>query len=239
MQFTIEHHLSFFLHIQLTQRCKQINNLAPNCHVFSLLIVNVDLSLIKQSWEKRFKTALIFYSLYRHVYIYSLLSFWQLCQGDSLLCCLTLMVQALLCRVQTALIQQHAKDLTHHAGVREDNTANTYYWHIDYITSRDEPCHGMYSVSLGNGLEKARVVETVSNNSVCQVATTGMNEELRDSMDLKVPKTCFSTFSWLVCRKSLPTFLLDWKGNPSGNSYVCVYTLCVYWGGWDQINTFL
>lgn len=191
MQFTIEHYLSFFLHIQLTQGCKQINNLAPNCQFFSLLIVKFDLSLIKQSWKKEVQNRSdFFYSLYRQVYIYSLLSFWQLCQGDRLLCGLNLMEQALLCRVQTALILQDAKDLTHHPGVREDNIANTYYWHIDYITSRDEPCHGMYSVSLGNGLEKARVVETVSNNSGCQVATTGMNEELRDSMELKVPKTC-------------------------------------------------
>lgn len=79
-------------------------------------------------------------------------------------------MQALLSSVLTALIQQHAKDLTHRPGVREDNTANTYYWHMDYITSRDKPCHGKYNVPLGNGLEEARVVEAV----FCISATTAV-----------------------------------------------------------------
>lgn len=77
-------------------------------------------------------------------------------------------------RVLDALIQQHAKDLTHCLGVIEDNVANTYYWLMDYITSRDKPCHGKYSVSLGNGLEEARVAETVLGIS----ATTALYVKL-------------------------------------------------------------
>lgn len=53
------------------------------------------------------------------------------------------------------------------------------------------PCHSKYSVSLGNGLEEAQEVEAPigisATTAVCvQVKTTGMNEELRDSIDRRI-----------------------------------------------------
>lgn len=57
---------------------------------------------------------------------------------------------------------------------------------MDYITSRDKTCHGKSSVSLGNGLEEAQMVEAVfsiSASRACPVRTTGLVEELRGLMD--------------------------------------------------------
>lgn len=85
---------------------------------------------------------------------------------------LYLRIQASLSWDQAALIRQHAKGLTRRSGVREDNTANTYYWRMDYITSPGKPGHGKYSVSLGNGFDGACVAQAV----LCISAKTAVND---------------------------------------------------------------
>lgn len=60
----------------------------------------------------------------------------------------------------------------HCPGVRGDSTTSTYYWHVAYVTSRDESWRGKCCVSLGNGQEGSGGRERISNNSACQIRTT-------------------------------------------------------------------
>lgn len=112
MQFTVWLYLSFYLHTALAHGYKETKQLGANLSYFSLLVVkvNVDLWLTNRESERRGakKLPLLF----------------SLCaQGDIRFNTLAAEfdgARAAAATERAALIQQLAKDLTHHPGVRED-----------------------------------------------------------------------------------------------------------------------